>query len=391
MRWNNPKVELDKKAKKIVNIFKKRNKIALFGAGKIGTEIRVRIDYYGIFDGYIDNDVAKQQSGWDNVIVYSIQDYLQYKNGWIVVSTGEENYEIIGKQLIKEGLTEKIDFWYADEFVEDVLPILSFYFFNKLYVDLAQISVTERCTLHCRKCAHACQNVDPSTKDLSIETVKESADYFFKYVDIVYEFVLIGGEPFLYKRLKDVVEYIGEHYREKMILFSITTNGTIVPDDEIIDLCRKYDITVRVSDYSETLPRLLKRYELLYKRTDDLKVIIWKTGKKDSWFDYGYDVVDRGVNTEVLIEAFDKCRTRCREIRGTKYYYCVMARSIPENTGLDIGKDDFLELRDIDDKKIFFEYQQGFSKKGYMDMCRYCRGADAKKHLIPAAEQEEKL
>lgn len=29
----------------------------------------------------------------------------------------------------------------------------------------------------------------------------------------------------------------------------------------------------------------------------------------------------------------------------------------------------------------------GYSEKGYLDMCRYCHGADCYNYLIPAAQQ----
>ena len=65
-----------------------------------------------------------------------------------------------------------------------------------------------------------------------------------------------------------------------------------------------------------------------------------------------------------------------------------MARSVAENMRWPIGDEDYLELKGLGDKKLFFEYQQGYSEKGYMDLCRYCRGAEAVQFLIPAAEQE---
>lgn len=207
-------------------------------------------------------------------------------------------------------------------------------------------------------------------------------------MDVVNEFVLIGGEPLLYGSLGELVDYIGTNYREKILTFSITTNGTIIPSDKLIELCKKYHVTVRVSDYSDTLPRLKQRYELLYEKLSEVEVAVWKTEKENSWFDYGFEEVERGEDITLITEAFNKCRTECREIRGSRYYYCVMSRTVPENMGWTIGKDDYLELRDLENKKVFFEYQQGFSDKGYVDLCRHCRGAEAPQFLIPAAEQE---
>ena len=223
---------------------------------------------------------------------------------------------------------------------------------------------------------------------MKLDMAKESADFFFRYVDVVNEFVLIGGEPFLYADLEELIDYIGRNYREKILTFAITTNGTIVPSDEIVELCKRYRVTVRVSDYTDTIPKLQPRYDLIYDKLSEIEIITWKTKKEDCWFDYGFEEVDRGEDVCQLIEVFDKCRIDCREIRGSRYYYCVMARTVPENMGWRIGAEDYLELKDLQDKKILFEYQQGFSGKGYVDLCRHCRGADAPQFLIAAAEQE---
>ncbi len=62
-------------------------------------------------------------------------------------------------------------------------------------------------------------------------------------VDYCGEFVLIGGEPLLYKELPEVVEYIGNNYRDKIATFSITTNGTILPSAKLRSVCRENNVT----------------------------------------------------------------------------------------------------------------------------------------------------
>ena len=388
MKWSKKGEELDDRAELLTREFADRKQIMLFGAGQRGAELRRILERYDIFGGFIDNDPAKQTKGLEQAKVYSLEEYQSHgMRDWIVVSASDSNAGVIMKQLEAAGYKHETDFWQYEEFVKDVFPMLSFYHFQKLFVFLAQISVTERCTLHCRKCAHACHRVSISADDMTLEMAKESADYFFSNVDVVNEFVLIGGEPFLYADLEKLVDYIGNNYREKMLMFAITTNGTILPSDEMVKLCKKHRVTVRVSDYSDTIPQLQPRYELLYHKLSGVEVIVWKTQKENCWFDYGFEEMERGEDASLITAVFDRCRTDCREIRGSRYYYCVMARSVPENMGWGIGADDFLELRDLKDKKFFFEYQQGYSKKGYLDLCRHCRGAEAPHFLIPAAEQ----
>lgn len=389
MKWTNKGRELQKEIESILKEFKKRKEIYIFGAGTYGEELRNVLEKYDVFAGYIDNDVEKQGCGYNGAKVIPFGKSTDIiKEKWIVVAGSEKNEAAISAQLEKAGLCNEKDFFLHDFFIRKIFPIISLYCFDKLYVDLAQISLTERCTLKCKKCAHACFNVANDEEDMPLSLVKESADCFFSRYDMVREFVLIGGEPFLYKDIKDAVEYIAMNYRKKMIIFSITTNGTIVPDDEMIILCKKYGVTFRVSDYSDSIPQLEKQYKKLYEKLSSSKVIVWKTNKEKSWFDYGFDGFDRGDIGENLVDVFDKCSTQCREIRGSKYYYCVMARSVADNLGMDIGRQDYIDLEAIQDRNILLEFQMGFSDKGYLDMCRYCRGAEAKNYLIPAAEQK---
>ena len=83
-------------------------------------------------------------------------------------------------------------------------------------MSLAQITLTERCSLKCKKCAHACYNVGNQTQDLDLSEVYKSADMFFSKVDYINEFVLIGGEPLLYKGLSKAIVYIGNKYRSQI-------------------------------------------------------------------------------------------------------------------------------------------------------------------------------
>ena len=112
--------------------------------------------------------------------------------------------------------------------------------------------------------------------------------------------------------------------------------------------------------------------------------------KEIQWMDYGFETVYRNGTEEELIQVFDRCKTPCREIRGSRYYYCVMARSVSDNLKLNVGKEDYLELADLtkQDKKVILEFDRGYSDKGYLDMCNRCRGAEASDYPIPAAEQK---
>lgn len=393
MKWMNKGHELDQKAEKIVKRFRKCGKIYVFGAGLLGAELRPELKYFGCFAGYIDNSAEKQKKGADGCQVLSFQEYLARRDyGLIVIAADIKNIPSIEKQIKDKGLEKDVDYYIWEEFQKDIFPIIAVYYYDKSYVELCQISLTERCTLQCRKCAHACPMADNKRQDLSYDEVCKSADSFFRVVDVIKEFVLIGGEPLLYKHLAEVIDYIGKRYRSKMMIFSITTNGTLRPSEKVLELCRKYNVLFRISDYSVTLPYLKCRYDSLLKLLNQWGIEYSATSQEMEWMDYGFDYVNWNVSEAELMGIFDRCGTKCHEVRGNRYYFCVMARSVSENMQFGIGEDDYLDLDGLSEdnyKKELLEFNAGYSDKGYLEMCRHCNGADAINYPIPPAEQIE--
>mgnify|MGYP003301760375 CR=1 FL=1 len=392
MKWRNKGNELDMYAETL--LLDKSIEIFVFGCGIIGSRIGEILKDYDVFKGYIDNDIRKQGCKKVGREVYSLDAFLYKKDkAYIVIAASKANEKVIEKQLKEKGLFYGKDYFFATEFLQRIWPIIYTYLYNKVFVNLAQISLTERCTLKCKKCAHACYAVVNDAKDLSLDEVYKSADAFFSKVDYIQEFVLIGGEPLLYKDLSEAISYIGERYRKQINIFCITTNGTILPSEEVLEMCKKYNVFFSVSNYVKQLPKLKKHYARLIKVLEDNNIAYVLGREETEWMDYGFEYVNREDSEEELIKVFSSCNTPCREVRGNKYYYCVMARSVSENLGLGVGQEDFLDLDKLTDdnyKKVLLEFNLGYSQKGYLDMCRHCHGNKAKNYPIPAAEQVER-
>lgn len=394
MIWNHKGHELDRYAEQLIER-NPRIKYYIFGAGILGKELMLVFREYGCLIAFIDNSVVKQQNKIDDFEVISFQEYLKRRDGQVVIAATKENTKKIRKQMEENQLRHEIDFFEYDEFSERVFPVISVYCFDKLYIALTQITLTERCTLRCKKCAHGCFAVDYSTaSDLTLGQVFKSADCFFSKVDFIKEFVLIGGEPLLYKELPKAIQYIGEKYREKIGTYTITTNGTIVPNEEVLQMCKKYNVLFRISNYSYQIPRLKETYKHLMDTLNKYG-ISFILGKADiEWMDYGFDYVKRESDEDELIRVFDACKTPCREIRENRFYFCVMARSVSDNLKFHVGEQDYLDFMKLDEteyKKEVLEYSLGYSDKGYLDMCRHCNGAEAKDKPIPVAEQMERI
>ena len=369
--------------------------IYLFGAGKVGGELSKIFKSLCNVKGFIDNDSNKLHKTYNGLHIISLEEIKKEKI-FIVVTISIDKYYEIKQQLNDIGYIENRDYVHWEKFLKMMFPVALNYQEGKNYVGLVQISVTERCTLCCVKCAHACNYVSISEEDLAIDIVKESADAFFSFCDYVHTFVLIGGEPLLYKQLADAIDYIGENYRDRIYNFQISTNGTIMPSDSIIEKSKKWDVHYLISNYSVQIPKLKKQYELLIDKFDFHKVDYAIFPEDTEWTDYGFQNVERGNDPQKLIDVFDSCHTECHEIRGKRFYYCVMARSVNDNMKRNVGADDYLDLGNLDpamqsDKRIFLEYTLGYSDKGYLDMCRFCNGAERENYIIPAAVQGKRI
>lgn len=391
MKWTNKRHELDRHAGELAGSLLNREKYYIFGAGLLGKGLLPLFEDYKQAVEFIDNNIEKQAGTINGVKVTALEGYLRKKDGPIIVAASAKNTFVIVEQLEAHQLVRGKDFWLYQEFVDYIFPIVSTYRYDKAFVAVSQICLTERCSLKCKKCAHGCYAVDNRMAiDLTLEQVYKSADCFLGKVDFVGEFALIGGEPLLYEQLPEAIQYIGGRYRGQMGIFSITTNGTIVPDEKILKLCKQYNILFRISNYSGTIPRLTAAYDRLTSKLQE-QGVEYELGKPEGqWTDYGFDHVNRNASEEELIQVFDACRTPCREVRENRYYFCVMARSVSENLGFHIGGDDYLDLDALegeDYKKELLEFNLGYSEKGYLDMCNHCYGAERVNYPIQAAEQ----
>ena len=114
MKWKNKGHEIDAYAEKVCALFETQQQIILFGAGRIGTQFYRTLLTYGIFAGFADNDMDKQNNGFEGQPVYS-PDVLKDMGAMIVVSVGKEYCDGIKHQLESMGMTEGINFIMAEE------------------------------------------------------------------------------------------------------------------------------------------------------------------------------------------------------------------------------------------------------------------------------------
>lgn len=386
MKWKNKEHEFDGIYSKYDDMLKDKKGISIFGCGEIGafySDVTIRTN---LFRNFYD---SKKTGEFKNYTIKNINDYDG--DELLILCASRKNLNEMKDILHNAGYTEYDNYVVYDEFFSKIFPLLMLYKYDILYSDMIQLSMTERCILRCKKCAHGCNSVSITSEDLSFSDIKESIDNYFSVVDYVQYFLLIGGEPLLSNRLCDTVKYIGEKYRDRIGRLQISTNGLIKPKKELLEACYKYNVFFHISNYISAIPKTKSIIKGFIDSLNGNNIEYYLVPEDFNWTDYGFDHLDRGWKE--LASVFDNCKTECHEIRIDKIYYCIMARSVAENTKMNYGEDDYILLADKEkneliSKKVLFEYLQGYSEKGYLDMCNFCYGSERQNYPIPVAEQE---
>lgn len=113
------------------------------------------------------------------------------------------------------------------------------------------LQVTQQCNLRCEYCAYSgmYENRVHSNKKMTFETAKKAIDFFIEHSRETKQlsFGFYGGEPLLmFPLIKQCMEYIEDSIEGKEILYSITTNGTLL-NDEIVDFFAEHNVFLSIS------------------------------------------------------------------------------------------------------------------------------------------------
>ncbi len=389
MKWKNKGKEFDEIWKEMKISSDEEICFYLFGAGKRGTELCSLFRLMGLLQNvkaFLDNDKALINTVKDGLSVQELSGYIPRKNSIVIISVGEKYEKEISEQLDEFGLKKNVDYFLWNDFYNYYFPLILLYKYNILFDDMVQISLTERCTLRCKNCAHTCPYTDKNNKlDLTIDEAMNSIDSFFGTFDYVNRFTLLGGEPLLYKNICEVTQYLGEKYRSRINDCFITTNATIIPNEQLLNICKNYNIGFEISDYRVAVPAIRNRVnefiECLEKETIKYRVL------NDDWIDLGFLYIN---NTNKEAERiFDLCKAPCHEVRLNRYYTCILARCASENIYANEGNEYYIEIGSKDEvtRKIAFEFIQGYCQEGYLKMCKHCNGLFSKNNKVTPGEQ----
>lgn len=375
MRWKNKGHEYDHVYENMAN----KKRFYLFGAGDYGTQFIRTVRNEIIIAGYIDNDPAKQGKVINGYICYSLEDVILKKDEAIIVTLSQIARVEPVEQLMMAGYIKNNTFFIIEEF----LSIYFAYKHDKVHFSSISFLPSTACNLNCKNCL----NFNPFTKKFYIrewEDLKKDVDLFFSCVDYIMLFHVSGGEPFIYKHTADLIEYIDKKYGNRIGTLRTVTNGTIVPQDDILEKLSKCDVEITVDDYREAVPRFNDQFDQLIGKLEEYHIKYY-INSVDRWIDLAPEKTDFTLWSDEKLEAHrDSCNQSWQELRDGKLYSCNYA-AYATVAGIS-GKQDMEEIFDLkqftpDKKKDLVEFRLGFTTKGYTNFCKKCRGFTAENNV----------
>lgn len=170
---------------------------------------------------------------------------------------------------------------------------------GKIYLPTLDVIVTEKCTLRCRDCSNLMQYYEKPKSYPSYDLVK-SLLRLHGLVERVGDLHILGGEPFLYPELTELLDGL-EHARDKIGRVKVLTNGTIVPKYRVLDALYANNVFVSISDYGKKSWQLAPLVRAL-----DKAGIEYEVKKIAFWQKCGYVSLE-AAEPEVLADRYAGC------------------------------------------------------------------------------------
>jgi MoaA/NifB/PqqE/SkfB family radical SAM enzyme len=220
----------------------------------------------------------------------------------------------------------------------------------------------------------------PKHYDYDIDDLLHSVKNVVDAVDGVSLFTLMGGEPFLYPNLREVIDFLKGSM--KVANIRIVTNGTIIPDESVINSLIGTKILVCISDYGA-----------LSHKKEDLKIIL--TGKNihfeewkfsDAWIDM--EDFDPNKSEAEIRDGYAKCMlgNPCKSLLNGRLYPCFRAATLTNLCLKDEDKSEFVELKDDSALNVRGEIKRLLQETS-LSSCRYCgRIGGGGKRITPAIQ-----
>ncbi len=246
---------------------------------------------------------------------------------------------------------------------------------ERLTVQSVDLMITEKCSMKCRDCSNLMQYYE-HPENAEMAEMLAMIDGLCSKMDEIYEFRVIGGEPFMHKELHTVVAHVcAKPNVQKVAIF---TNATIVPRDHQWEALRHEKVRFFITDYDALSRNIRPLVEAL-----DTRGIPYVSEKANGWTDCAS--LEKHNRTVAQNEAIWTacCAKNLATLADGRLYRCPFAanaaklRAVPDYPG------DYLALESAsrEDIKTFLR------GKKMIETCDHCNGRSYSDAVIVPAIQ----
>lgn len=360
-----------------------------FGEGYLEQLLSMGIQIDACFDSSADDeDKVKELLG---IRVYDKKMLSGYKG--VVILCGNGHYHELESYARKKGVIEMLPYYFVfdgKEYTESeyqniyqVANVAKTHYVSKMQPDVEiinslEIAITHRCTLNCEKCANLMSYFAKPT-DADFEKMKASIGKILDSQVYVSELRVLGGEPFLAQHFDQYIELLLSY--DNIGLISIMTNGTILPTEQTLSLCRNPRVHITVSDYND-LSR--KKDELLRELVKHH--ILHRVYEIDGWRDC--NKIEYKEMDDVLLEKkYLACSVNnCWTLYNDYLFLCPYNAGVTVLHAVPEEMTDAIIIRDIPQSEIISVVKQ-FKNTRKSNICKYCNGRPKSVVDIEVAKQ----
>lgn len=253
--------------------------------------------------------------------------------------------------------------------------------FNIRYIDIV---ITERCSMKCQDCSNLMQYyVNPKHSDLDL--LFKSIDKLMKCIDWVYEFRVLGGEPFVNKEIHKIINKLVSYNNANSVV--IYTNATIVPKNENLLCLKNSKVKLDITNYG-----LLSRNHDKLIETLKVNKIEYVTYTATTWTDSGRIQYRHRTENELTHTFMNCCVGDVLTLLNGKLYRCPFSANAHNLNAIPFNRKDVIDLSDENQDITILktEIEHLYKRKQYPTACSYCGGRDYGTPKIKAAIQTKK-
>ncbi|MDD6796067.1 MAG: radical SAM protein [Clostridiaceae bacterium] len=245
-------------------------------------------------------------------------------------------------------------------------------------------SVGEACNLKCRDCGALAPYADQKHMRRNIKDIKRDFELLFNAGIEIERLQIQGGEPFLYSELDNLIKWL--YSQNKIDKIVVATNGTIIPNTDLLEVLKDCNVEVRVSNYN--VSSIKDTSKTTYEICKNFGIDTWYyefTSGQSKWYDKGGPYMKYDMDKMAAKIRFENCKNNgCLTLADSRLVYCT--RAINAIDVLKFQPFDGDELRVTDSADLLEKIKEYIENKHYMKACMYCYGCDENKMIEPAQQ-----